>query len=35
MTLKGEAGVTTSSRGRGELKKVIVSTRPGGVPPQP
>jgi spoIIIJ-associated protein len=30
MTLKNVAGVTTSSRGRGELKKVIVTTRPGG-----
>jgi spoIIIJ-associated protein len=33
MTLKSEPGVTTSSRGRGELKKVIVSVR--SVPPQP
>jgi spoIIIJ-associated protein len=31
MTLKGEPGLTTSSRGRGELKKVVISPK-GGVP---
>ncbi|MFH1035166.1 MAG: RNA-binding cell elongation regulator Jag/EloR [Pseudomonadota bacterium] len=28
MALKGEPGLTTSSRGRGELKKVVISPRP-------
>jgi spoIIIJ-associated protein len=34
MTLKGEAGLTTSSRGRGELKKVVISPKAQGLGPQ-